>query len=79
MLIDRADMVVNVCEMKYSTDNYAIDKKYDAELRRKLSVFANETRCRKALHTTIVTTYGLVKNEYSGYIQNVVTMDSLFD
>ena len=79
MLIDRADRVVNVCEMKYSTDDYTIDKKYDAELRRKLDVFANETKCRKALHTTLVTTYGLAKNEYSGRIQNVVTMDSLFD
>ena len=37
MLIDRADRVVNVCEMKYSTSNYTIDKKYDAELRRKSS------------------------------------------
>ena len=79
MLIDRADRVVNVCEIKYSTDDYTIDKKYDAELRRKLDVFANETKCRKALHTTLVTTYGLVKNEYSGRIQNVITMDSLFD
>lgn len=79
MLIDRAERVVNVCEIKYSTSNYTIDKKYDAELRRKLDVFANETKCRKALHTTPVTTYGLTKNEYSGRIQNVITMDSLFD
>ena len=79
MLIDRADRVVNICEMKYSTNDYTIDKKYDAEIRRKLDVFANETHCRKALHTTLVTTYGLVQNEYSGRIQNVITMDSLFD
>ena len=59
--------------------DYTIDKKYDAEIRRKLDVFVNETHCRKALHTTLVTTYGLVQNEYSGRIQNVITMDSLFD
>ena len=79
MLIDRADRVINVCEMKFSANDYTIDKKYDAELRRKLDVFAKETKCRKALHTTLVTTYGLVHNEYSGRIQNVVTMDDLFD
>lgn len=79
MLIDRADRVINVCEMKFSTNDYTIDKKYDAELRRKLEVFANETHCRKALHTTLVTTYGLTPNEYSGRIQNVITMDHLFD
>lgn len=78
MLIDRADRVINVCEMKFSTDDFRIDKNYDAELRRKVDVFINETRCRKSLHTTLVTTYGLSKNEYSGKIQNVVTMDDLF-
>ena len=62
------------------TDDFAaIVKAHEYANSNGLSVFANETRCRKALHTTIVTTYGLVKNEYSGYIQNVVTMDSLFD
>lgn len=35
-------------------------------------------RGRRAIHPVIVTTYGLVKNEYSGKIQNVVTMDDLF-
>ena len=79
MLIDRADRVVNVCEMKFSTNDYTIDKNYDAELRRKLDVFIGETKCRKAIHTTIVTTYGLTHNEYSGRIQNVLTMDDLFE
>lgn len=78
MVIDRADRVINVCEMKFSTDDFRIDKNYDAELRRKIDVFVNETRCKKSLHTTLVTTYGLLKNEYSGRIQNVVTMDALF-
>ena len=79
MLIDRDDRVVNVCEMKFSTNDYTIDKDYDAELRRKLDVFVEETKCRKAIHTTIVTTYGLTHNEYSGRIQNVLTMDDLFE
>lgn len=78
MLIDRADHVVNVCEMKFSADDFRIDKSYDAELRRKVGVFVNETHCRKSLHMTLVTTYGLVRNEYSNKVQNVVTMDDLF-
>lgn len=78
MLIDRADRIVNVCEMKFTTSDFVIDRKCDAELRRKLDIFASETRCRKPLHPTLVTTYGLTQNEYSGRIQRVVTMDDLF-
>ena len=65
--------------MKFSTNDYTLEKDYDAELRRKLDVFVGETKCRKAIHTTIVTTYGLTHNEYSGRIQNVLTMDDLFE
>lgn len=78
MLIDRADQVVNVCEMKYSGDTYEIDAAYDNQLRHKLSVFASETGCRKALHLTFVTTYGLCPNAYSYHVQNTVTMEDLF-
>lgn len=78
MLIDRADRIINVCEMKFTATDFLIDRRYDVELRRKLEVFATETNQRKALHTTLVTTYGLTSNEYSNRIQRVVTMDALF-
>lgn len=78
MLIDRADRNINVCEMKFTKSDFVIDRKYDAEFRRKLDVFTAETRCRKPLHPTLVTTYCLVQNEYSGRVQRVVTMDDLF-
>lgn len=78
MLIDRADRIINVCEMKFTASDFLIDRKYDAELRRKLDVFVTETHQRKALHTTLVTTYGLVPNEYSSRIQRIITMDALF-
>ncbi len=78
MVIDRADRVINICEMKYSGDDFRIDKSYDRELRRKIEVFSSETGTRKTMHLTLVTTYGLQRNEYSGRIQNVITMDDLF-
>ncbi len=78
MVIDRADRVINLCEMKYSGDEFRIDKSYDGDLRRKTSVFASETKTKKTLHLTMVTTFGLAPNEYSGRVQNVITMEDLF-
>lgn len=79
MIIDRADNVLNVCEMKYCDDDFAITAKYDRELRHKLTLLREETRCRKALHLTLITTYGLRNNEYASRVQNVITMDNLFE
>ena len=78
MLIDRADRVINLCEMKFSLSDFIIDKSYDAILRRKMAVFMDKVKPKKALHQVLVTTYGVYQNEYSGRIQNVITMDDLF-
>ncbi|MGM9720148.1 MAG: hypothetical protein ACI3YP_05560 [Prevotella sp.] len=43
-----------------------------------MSVFREETKCRKTLHLALVTTFGLLFNEYSGNIQKVITMEDLF-
>lgn len=43
-----------------------------------MALFAEEIHSWKALRLTIVTTYGLHRNEYSGKVQNVITMDDLF-
>ena len=34
---------------------------------------------KTAIHSVLVTTYGLTYNEYSGDFVNVVTMDDLFN
>ena len=50
----------------------------NAELQHKLTAFIEETRCRSSVHLTLVATYALARNEYSGQVQSVVTMDDLF-
>ena len=64
--------------MKFSINDFEVTKKYDAELRNKVATFIEETKCRKSIYTTLVTTYGLKRNIYSGFFQNVITMDDLF-
>jgi len=79
MLLDRDDDVINLCEMKFSSDEYEINKSYDAELRRKARIFKEKTSTKKAVTTVMITTYGLVPNAYAGDIQSQVTMDDLFE
>ena len=78
LVISRRDRVINLCEMKYSTLDYAITKEYDRKLKEKISDFKNVTKTRNAIHLTVVTNYGLEHNKYAGSIQSVVTAEDLF-
>lgn len=78
LVIDRKDQVINLCEMKYSISEFEITKKYDEEIRQRRELFRSVTKTRKALHLTMVTTYGLKNNLYSGQIQSEVRLDDLF-
>ena len=79
LVIDRRDQVINLCEMKFSINEFEIDKKYDAELRNKLGTFKTETKTRKSVFMTLITTFGLQQNQYSGNVQNDLKMDILFE
>ena len=78
LLIERRDRVINICEMKFSINEYAIDKRYDMDLRNKIESFRRLTDCRSSLQTTMITTYGVKQGKYSGIVQSQVTLDDLF-
>ena len=78
LLIDRRDRVVNICEVKYALSPFVIDKDYDMVLRSKIETFRQATHTNKALHLTLIATYGLKENAYSSIAQSVVTLDDLF-
>ncbi|HET7118213.1 MAG TPA: ATP-binding protein [Hanamia sp.] len=80
LLIDRKDQVINLCEMKFSINSFTIDKKYAEILRNKIGVFREETQTRKAVFLTMITTFGLNKNQYStSLVQNDLNMDIFFE
>ena len=78
LLIDRRDRTINLCEIKFSTGVYEIDKAYDMALKNKALVFRNETGTNKTLQITMITTNGVKKNKYSNYIGKTVVIDDLF-
>ena len=64
--------------MKYSLSEYAIDAEYEQKFQNKKSAFINTTNTRKAVHLTMVTTFGIKTNVHSGMMQNEVKLDDLF-
>ncbi len=79
LLLDRQDLCINLCEMKFSTSEFVIDKKYAAELDNKRNTFREQTKTKKTLFLTFITSYGVKHNEYyTGRVHAEVTMKSLF-
>ena len=78
LIIARKDNVVNMCEIKFYGDMFSVDKSYDLVLRHRQSLLAKELSPRMSIHNTLITTFGLRNNEYSGIFSKVITLDELF-
>ena len=78
LLIERGDGVINICEMKWSSGEFTITKKDDAELRNKVEVFQYQTGTKSAIMLTMITAFGVKHNMYYDTIQSEITIDQMF-
>lgn len=78
LIIVRKDNVLNICEMKYSTDKFSITKRYAEDLEHKLNVFMLATKAKETPVITFITNNGIKKNQYSGIVQKEVNLLQLF-
>lgn len=79
LVIDRRDQVINLCEMKFSIQPFSIDKAYSDVLRNKIGLFKAITATNKAIFLTMITTFGLVRNDHAmTLVQNDLSMEILF-
>jgi len=78
MVLDRADDIINLFEIKYSDADFRLDNDEAKKLQNRMVTFRNETKTKKALWLTLLTTYGLNEGRYSSLFVSVLTMDDLF-
>ncbi len=79
LLIHRKDMVINVCEMKYSSSPYVITKDYQDNLKNKLESFMLEMKPKEQLVLTLISFNGLQNNNYSDLFLKVIEGKDLFE
>ena len=79
LIIERADRIIHLCEMKFSTDLYGITDGYESKLRERTGLFRLATKNKKALVITFVTTYGVVNGKHKSIVHSEVKMDDLFN
>lgn len=77
-IIERADNLTHVCEIKYSQMPYTVTKDEESRIRNRIADFIAETNIRTGIMPTLITTYGLRANAHSSIAQIVLTLDDLF-
>ncbi len=79
MLIERADNALNLCELKFANDTYAIDKTEAENIRKKMAALRGVLKPRQSVFPTMITTFGCEKNtHYLGLITQQLDINALF-
>ncbi len=78
LIIDRRGGIANLCEMKYSKVEYAIEKDEAVRIRNRVEAFRKVIGEKRTIHVTIITDNGLKHNMYWNDVQSEVTLDDLF-
>lgn len=78
LLIDRADHIVNICEIKYTHTPFEITNAEMANLYNKIETFLRVTKTSQTPHLTFVTANGLAHNANWHNVQSEVLLNDLF-
>ena len=77
MLIERADRVVSLCEMKYYDGPYTMTKKEAEDMEKRIWEVREKTM-RKNIQVVLITPYGVKQNKYSSNsVHQVITLDDI--
>lgn len=78
LIIQRADQMINVCEIKYSMGEYSILKEEHLKLNNRINDFRTETQTNDGILLTFISPFGLKENIYSSDVNAQIILDDLF-
>ncbi|MBR3243977.1 MAG: AAA family ATPase [Parasporobacterium sp.] len=78
LIIERKDNVLNMCEMKFYSQEFTVTKEYHFILERRKSMLYEKVSKKTSVHNTLITTFGLKHTEYFSDIVNTITLEDLF-
>jgi hypothetical protein len=78
LIIERADRIIHLCEMKFSQSEFRITADYEEKLRNRMALFKEKTKNKQTLVHTFVTTFGVANGKHSSLVHSEVILDGLF-
>ena len=78
LIIERKDNIINLCEMKFYSSEFILNKDYHLDLMQREEIIKSLILKKQSIYNVLITTFGLKKGEYSSDFASVVTLDDLF-
>ena len=78
LVLDRADGIVNLCEMKWCQGEYRLSKEELGKMLNRREIFKAATHTRKSVHLTMITPSGVAESPERHFVQSELTLDDLF-
>ena len=78
LVIDRPDHCIHLCEIKFSEEPYRITSSYADELQHKVRCFREQTKTRKTLFLTLMTSCGVASGAEKAPIHSEVVLKDFF-
>lgn len=78
LLINRADNIIHLCEVKYHDGPVNITKAMEENLRLIRTLFRAQTATRKTIYLTLISTFGVIANTHQTVFDAKVEQDVLF-
>ena len=78
IVIDRADGIITICEVKYSKTEYTLTSTEYDKLANRVDAFVQENNCKKGIKTILITTRGLKPNGFADISRQALTLNDLF-
>ncbi len=79
LIIERKDNIVNLCEAKFYSSEFVLNKNYHLDLMQREELIKNKILKKQSIYNVLITTFGLKNGEYSSDFVNVITLDDLFE
>lgn len=79
LIIERADRMANLCEVKYSDKPYLLDKEEYEKFMNRVVLFRQCTAFSGGVIPTFITAGGLQRNSCSEHVNAQITLDDLFE
>lgn len=78
LVFDRKDGIVNLCEIKYSQQDFKLDKTLIAELERKATIYKKITETPKQIFVSLITSHNIRPSSYQPLIHSTAYLEDFF-
>ena len=78
LVINRADKIIHLVEMKFSATPYIITKDYEQKLRARQALFMEMTNTISSAVHTFITPMGVAQGSHSSILHSQLTANALF-